>query len=152
MGLFVVVNTFTASAWLELHPLASSICLTKSRGEGSGDVDREAAVAPQRRCLHHIMSRRAPNTVVGSVSAQPPSASSFLSVLPFCPFPRRWHPAPCSANSPRFFPMPAPWEGCWDALLGQPEVDFQVFSPNSLGSPGVPIAHDPIHGEPHSMG
>ena len=106
MGLFVAVNMFTASAWLELHLLATSICLTKSRGESSGDVDWEAVVVLQRRCLVHVLSCRASNALVGSVGPHTPSASSFLSILPFCPFPRCWHPTHCGANLPGFPPCP----------------------------------------------
>lgn len=57
--------------------MATSTCLTKSRGGSSGDVGWMAAVVPWV-CLIHVLSCRAPSTVVGSVSPYIPSTSSFL--------------------------------------------------------------------------
>lgn len=68
-------------------------------------MDWDAAVAPWRRCLVHVLSPRAPSAVVGSVGPCAVSASSFLSVPPFRPFPGCWHLAPSSANSPGFPPL-----------------------------------------------
>lgn len=76
--------------WLHLFDQFKGMCIGKQwwhQGEGV-----------------HILSPRAANAIVRSVDPHAPSASSFPSVFPQCPFPGCWHLVLNNANSPGFPP------------------------------------------------
>lgn len=145
------------------------------------DVVSEAVATLRRECLVSILSSSTPNalvpfnpcTLLGS--AHSPSASCFLPFLLFFHLISLFFHCihcnilgidilHCGRNSPWFClhvlheiavlycVLCCTLHVLCCALLAQPEVDFQVISPNSPGSPSVPLSHDPTHEEPDSTG